>query len=94
MGLPMNDAEIDKALSTLEYWQRQGKAIEREFTFDDFLKAIHFVNRVAALAEDANHHPDIVINFNKVKLTLTSHDSGGVTQRDIRLATAINKVKS
>ena len=93
MGIPMNDAEIDKALSTIEYWQRSGNAIEREFKFNDFLKAINFVNRVAQVAEDANHHPDIVINFNKVKLSLTSHDSGGVTQRDIRLATAINKVK-
>ena len=51
-----------------------------------------FVNKIAAAAESANHHPDILINYNKVTLTLVSHDSGGVTQRDIRMAGRINEI--
>ena len=94
MGIPMKDEDIDHALSTLAYWQREGATITREFKFDGFLGSMEFVNRVAQLAEGQNHHPDIAINYNTVKLSLSSHDSKGVTQRDIRLATAINKLKS
>lgn len=92
MGIPLKDAEVDKALSSLAYWHRVGTTIERDFHFDDFLIAIKFVNRIAEIAEESNHHPDIVINFNKVKLILTSHDSGGITQRDVNLATKVNKL--
>ena len=53
-----------------------------------------FVNKIAAAAEAANHHPDILINYNKVTLTLVSHDSGGVTQRDIRMAGKINELRA
>ena len=93
MGIPLKDAEVDQALNSLEYWRRTGNTIERDFQFDDFLHAVHFVNRIAELAEHANHHPDILINFNRVKLMLSSHDSGGVTQRDIQLAAKINQLK-
>ena len=60
--------------------------------FDDFAQAMKFVNTVAAAAETANHHPNILVNYNKVTLTLESHDSGGVTQRDIRMAGKINEL--
>ena len=66
--------------------------IERVFQFDNFAQAMEFVNKIADAAETANHHPDILINYNKVTLTLVSHDSGGVTQRDIRMAGRINEV--
>jgi 4a-hydroxytetrahydrobiopterin dehydratase len=88
----MSHAEIDQALQKLPGWTRQGKAIERVFQFGNFVEAMEFVNRIAFAAEAANHHPDIVINYNKVTLTLVSHDSGGVTQRDVRMAGKINEV--
>ena len=82
--------ECDK----LGNWQLRGKAISRHFMFEDFAQALRFVNRVAKLAEAANHHPDISIyNYNRVKLVLTTHDEGGLTAKDFRLAARINKVE-
>ncbi|HYB67607.1 MAG TPA: 4a-hydroxytetrahydrobiopterin dehydratase, partial [Candidatus Acidoferrales bacterium] len=65
--------------------------ISRTFVFADFVQAMRFVNRVARLAEAANHHPDVTINYNRVKLALTTHDEGGLTMKDFRLAGRINK---
>lgn len=64
----------------------------RRFRFPSFKEAITFVNQVAELAEEANHHPDILINYNRVTLTLTTHDEGGLTRRDFALATKINQL--
>jgi 4a-hydroxytetrahydrobiopterin dehydratase len=92
MSTVLTEPEIDAALRNLPGWARNGSAIERVFQFDDFVQAIVFVNKIADAAEAANHHPDILINYNKVTLTLVSHDSGGVTQRDVRMAGKINEV--
>ena len=88
----LTDSEIQQALASLPHWQRQGKAIERVYEFPDFKAAMQFVNKVADAAEQANHHPDIDIRYNKVTLALVSHDSGGVTQRDIKMARRINEI--
>jgi 4a-hydroxytetrahydrobiopterin dehydratase len=92
MGTPLSADDLKDALSTLPKWTRKGDAIEREFQFKNFLEAMAFVNKIADAAENANHHPDIHISYNKVLLALTSHDSGGVTQRDIRMAGVIDQV--
>ena len=92
MSNTLNASEIDLALQKLPGWTSHGNSIERVFQFGNFLEAMEFVNKIAAAAEAANHHPDIAINYNKVTLTLVSHDSGGVTQRDIRMAGKINEV--
>jgi 4a-hydroxytetrahydrobiopterin dehydratase len=92
MGNVLTASEIDIALQNLPGWARTGSTIERVFQFDDFVKAMKFVNKIADAAEAANHHPDILINYNKVTLTLVSHDSGGVTQRDIQMAGTINEI--
>jgi 4a-hydroxytetrahydrobiopterin dehydratase len=94
LGTPLKNEEVDQALTSLKGWSRDGKELVRSFEFDGFSAAIKFVNRIAQLAEEANHHPDILINYNKVKLTLSSHDSGGITQRDVRMATAINGISN
>lgn len=88
----LSAAEVENALKRLPGWQREGIAIARIFQFPDFKAAMEFVNRVAAEAELANHHPDIDIRYNKVTMSLVSHDSGGVTQRDVRMAARINEV--
>ena len=88
----LTDAEIQQALASLPKWQRQGKAIQRVFEFPDFKAAMQFVNKIADAAEQANHHPDIDIRYNKVTMALVSHDAGGVTQRDIKMARRINEV--
>jgi len=88
----LSDSEIQQALGTLKGWQRQGKAIERIFEFPDFKAAMQFVNKIADAAEQANHHPDIDIRYNKVTMALVSHDAGGVTQRDVKMARRINEI--
>ena len=82
----LSAAQIKAALATRPDWTKQGGAITRTFQFKDFAAAIKFVNAVAKLAEKAWHHPDIDIRWNKVTLTLTSHDAGGLTEKDFTLA--------
>ena len=88
----LSEQEIDGALAGLGGWQlRGGTAIEREFKLDDFAGALAFVNRVGELAEEANHHPDILLHgWNKVRLTLSTHSAGGLTEADLSLARAID----
>lgn len=89
----LDDARITQELKQLPGWSRAGQAIERRYEFPDFAQAMAFVNRIAELAEAANHHPDIDIRYNKVVLALVSHDSGGVTERDIRMARKISELR-
>ncbi len=92
MSTVLSDAEVQQALQQLAGWRKNGDAIERVFQFGSFLQAMEFVNHIAEAAEAVNHHPDILINYSRVTLTLTSHDSGGITQRDIRMAGRINEL--
>jgi 4a-hydroxytetrahydrobiopterin dehydratase len=87
----LTNTEIEAALPTLPGWHLSEEKLVRDYTFPDFAVAMSFVNQVAALAESANHHPDIDIRYNQVRLALISHDSGGITKRDIKLATTINE---
>ena len=89
MALLMEE-EIAKQLAEVPKWTRVGKAIERSWKFLDFKEAMAFLNRVAELAEAANHHPDVWNSWNRVKLSLTTHDSGGLTARDFKLAKRID----
>ncbi len=87
----LSDPEIQVRLADLEGWNTSEGAIEREWKLDDFAAAIAFVNRVAELAERANHHPDILIHgWNKVRLTLSTHSEGGLTESDFALAASID----
>jgi len=70
----------------------RGKQITRLFVFEDFADGIRFLNRVARLAESMNHHPDVDIRYNRIKLSLTTHDEGGLTMKDFNLARSINKL--
>ena len=79
-------SQIKTALAGVPDWKKQGTAIARTFQFKDFPAAIRFVDAVAELAEQAWHHPDIDIRWNKVTLTLTTHDEGGLTKKDFVLA--------
>ena len=79
-------SEIKSALKTVPAWKRLGARIRRTLEFEDFKEAMRFVNSVARLAEKADHHPDIDIRWNKVTLTLSTHDAGGLTALDFTLA--------
>jgi 4a-hydroxytetrahydrobiopterin dehydratase len=77
---------IKAALATVPDWKKEGSAIVRTYQFKDFVVAIKFVNFAAKFAEKAQHHPDIDIRWNKVSLLLTTHDAGGLTEKDFALA--------
>lgn len=84
--------EIKEALPALPHWKKKGDAIVRTFQFADFPGAIKFVNAVAKEAEKAWHHPDIDIRWNKVVLALTTHDLGGLTEKDFSLARTFDRL--
>ena len=82
----LSPTEIESRLKTLAGWQVAAGELVRTFQFKDFVAATAFVNKVAALAEQAGHHPDIDIRYNKVRLGLVTHDAGGITAKDFDLA--------
>jgi 4a-hydroxytetrahydrobiopterin dehydratase len=86
----LSDEEIDGRLQTLREWERSGNAINRTFTFDDFVGSVDFVNRITPAAEGMNHHPDLSISWNKVTVSLSTHSQGGLTENDFALATQID----
>lgn len=86
MRSKLSDLEIQRALGSLNGWVRRGGALTKTYTFTTFADAIAFVNRVAKLADAADHHPDIDIRYTKVTLALSTHDAGGITQADLDLA--------
>jgi 4a-hydroxytetrahydrobiopterin dehydratase len=91
----LSDAEIEQRIATVGEWHRRHErgSIVRDLELDDFPAAIAFVNRVAELAEQANHHPDILIHgWNRVRLTLSTHSQGGLTEADFGLAARIDRL--
>jgi 4a-hydroxytetrahydrobiopterin dehydratase len=88
----LNHEQIGAALGELDEWGFKDEAFVRTFRFADFVHAIDFVDQLAEIAEEQQHHPDIDIRYNKVTLRLSSHDAGGVTMRDVRLAETIEKL--
>lgn len=86
----LSPEQIDQELRSLEGWSGGPNGITRKLTFRDFVGSMGFVNQVALLAERADHHPDITINWNRVTLTLVTHSAGGVTERDIKMARKID----
>ncbi len=88
----LSEDEIAARLREVRGWSRAGNAIERTWTFRDFSEALAFINKVGALAEAMNHHPDIANSWATVRLTLTTHDKGGLTNLDFDLATKVNSL--
>ena len=88
----LTDEERTIALGDLPQWRlaREGKAIERTFHFADFGEAFAFMTRAALIAEKADHHPEWFNVYNRVEITLTTHDAGGLSQRDVAMATALD----
>ena len=87
----LSNDEIKKELEKLNGWQQEADSIQKEYELKDFTTALGFIIQVGVQAEKADHHPDILIHsWNKVKITLTTHDEGGVTEKDVDLAEKIN----
>ena len=88
---PLSEAEIAAKLEEVREWKRVGDSIERTWRFDTFLEAVAFMNRVFALAEEADHHPDLLNSWTKVRVRFTTHDAGGLTNRDFKMAAKVDK---
>lgn len=87
----LGDDEIDAGLAGLPGWERDGDMIVRTFELETFPAAIAFVDRIAVMAEDANHHPDLDIRWRRVRVALTTHDVGGLSDLDLDLAGRIQQ---
>lgn len=90
MSKLLSDTQIQEAIAKLSGWTENGKQIQSIRKFKDFVEAIAFVNKLVAPAEAAGHHPDIEISYNKVTISLTTHDAGGLTAKDFTLAQEIS----
>jgi len=88
----LTPAEVAAALASLPAWRREGDALAREYVFGDFGEAFAFMVRVALLAERLDHHPDWRNVWSRVEVRLTTHDAGGVTERDVVLAREMDRV--
>ena len=89
----MNLQEINESLKNLPEWELVDNSIEKEFTFENFNKALEFVNKIGAIAEQENHHPDILLfNYKKVRITLTTHEINGLSSNDFNLAKMIDEL--
>jgi 4a-hydroxytetrahydrobiopterin dehydratase len=91
MAALLSDAEINAALGKLSGWTLTGNAITREYTFSDFRAAMWFLNAAAAVADTMDHHPEWTNVYNRVTVTLSTHDAGGVTAKDVALAEAMDR---
>ncbi|MBL9116402.1 MAG: 4a-hydroxytetrahydrobiopterin dehydratase [Verrucomicrobiaceae bacterium] len=80
------DAQIDSELATLEGWRIEGGRLQKQFRFNTYLDGIRFVDRVALLAEEMNHHPDLHVTWRKVEFAVSTHSAGGITALDFELA--------
>lgn len=87
----LSEEQIRDRLARLRGWERSGGQIRKVYPFASFAEGMAFANRVAAVAETLDHHPDMLIQYRQVTLTLTSHDAGGLTERDFRFARRIDE---
>lgn len=90
--ITLTQSEIEQQIKNLPQWRQQNKTITRAFKFKNFVEAIAFVNQIVKPAEAAAHHPDLAISYNKVTVSLTNHDAGGLTQQDFDLAKTISQL--
>jgi 4a-hydroxytetrahydrobiopterin dehydratase len=90
----LNENEISQRLKNLRGWSVKENKLRKTFTFQNFKNAIEFINKIQPIADSMNHHPDICIFYNKVIIELTTHDEGGITEKDFELARRIEEISS
>ncbi len=90
----LDQQQIQDNMAAFPEWSLNGDTLQRTFGFEDFLGAMDFVKRVAELAEDQQHHPDIMIRYSKVTLSLSTHDAGGLTAKDFEFAQCVDDLQA
>jgi 4a-hydroxytetrahydrobiopterin dehydratase len=88
----LSQRQVDTRLAKLPQWSQNGDAIQRTFQFENFVGSMRFLNGVADAAERVQHHPDILVRWNKVTLTLSTHDAGGITEKDMAFAANADQI--
>ncbi|HEY9762861.1 MAG TPA: 4a-hydroxytetrahydrobiopterin dehydratase [Trichocoleus sp.] len=88
----VSEAEAQLKLSQLPNWVLENSTLKTTRSFEDFIEAINFINRLVEPSEAAGHHPDICISYNQVTLSLTTHDAGGLTDKDFEMAATLSKI--
>ncbi|MGZ5312188.1 MAG: 4a-hydroxytetrahydrobiopterin dehydratase [Solirubrobacterales bacterium] len=86
----LSDEQVTERLAELDGWEREGDAIAKTFDRGDFVGSVRFVDAMVPAAEEMNHHPDVAISWSEVKVTLTTHSEGGLTENDFELASTID----
>ncbi|BCS92858.1 putative pterin-4-alpha-carbinolamine dehydratase [Metallosphaera sp. J1] len=89
----LSTQEIEKALSTLHNWKYENGELVKEFKFKDFASSIRFLTMVQPVADSLDHHPDLCVYYNRVVIHLTTHDEGGVTDLDLKLAQKLDELE-
>ena len=92
--MPLTQTEIDQKIEAIPQWKQEDQTITRTFKFKNFVEAVAFVDKLVEPAEAAGHHPDIAISYNKVTISLTSHDAGGLTPKDFEMAQTISQLSN
>jgi 4a-hydroxytetrahydrobiopterin dehydratase len=92
MPQKLSNEQIEQQMKNIHGWTREDNAIKKDWEFADFTEAMQFINRVAELAEEHDHHPELYNVYNKVSLKFSTHDAGGLTERDFRIATDIDQL--
>jgi len=91
MMAKLSPEQITEKLKALPGWERRGEAIAKLYTFKEFMEGIRFINQIAEIAEKMDHHPDFTVNFRRITFALSTHDQGGITEKDFKLADAIER---
>ena len=91
MAAKLEKSEIERRLSVLPGWEYKDNAISKLYRFKTFMDGIRFLNQVAEMAEAADHHPDVKINYTRITFSCSTHDQGGVTEKDFKLASQIEE---
>lgn len=89
----LSENEIKEKLGEIDGWEYNGERIRKKYQFEKYMDGIEFVNKIAEIAEEENHHPDMILGFREVEITLKSHDVDAITDRDINLASKIEKIE-
>lgn len=92
MSTKLSQSEVQTKLAKLPEWEQSEDTIQKQYKFKNFVEAIAFINKLVEPAEAAGHHPDLSISYNKVTINLTSHDAGGLTQKDFDLAATFEEL--
>lgn len=90
----LSEQELTEQLAGLEGWEARDGALRKRFAFGDFAAALAFANRVGGAAEAANHHPDLAVGWGYVEVAWVSHDAGGITERDVQMASRCDELAS